>query len=716
MTDFLKNFSDDFSLPLTNPVLEFSLILLIILLSPILLKRLKIPGIIGLIISGVLIGPFGFNLLEKNSAVDLFSTIGLLYIMFIAGLDLDMNEFKASRHKSILFGFFTFITPVIIGFPVCFFLLDYSFNVSFMIASMLAAHTLIAYPILSKFGITKNKAVAVTVGGTIITDTAVLIILALIMGNRNGTIDQSFWVGLGLSLIIFSVILFIIIPRIAKWFFRKMESEKHAHYIFVLAVVFFAAFLAEVAGLEPIIGAFLAGLAINRLIPPSSALMNRIEFIGNALFIPFFLISVGMLVDVSVIFKGPMAIIIAITLSLIALLGKYLAALFTQLILGYSKAQRNLIFGLSSSRAAATLAFVLVGYKAGILDENILNGTIIMILVTCIFASFQTEKAAKVIALNSQDEFDTISGSEISRHEHILLPIANIENFEKLLEFALLLKSKVSVHPVSVLYVVPNDQDAEMNILKSQKKLKNFINQASASEINVNVITTIDHNAASGISRTAKEIMSDIIIIGWPQHSGIISKITGDKAESIIGNTDKTVFICNLSMPLSSVKRIVVLAPPLSEKEIDFELWIQKISAISKESSRPVILYANNKSIEFIGNYLKVKHINFPIEFMYFNHWNNFHLLTKDILQTDLLVFITARKGSVSYYSQMENIPLKLEKFFKENSKILVYTKQHDFRYKIEGYEVDHSTLNTGIESVQKIGKNIGNIFRKNKE
>jgi Kef-type K+ transport system membrane component KefB len=335
MTDFFKHLMHEFELPLGNPVLIFSLILFIILLSPILLRKLNIPGIIGLIIAGVVIGPYGLNILERNSAIDLFSTIGLLYIMFIAGLELDMNEFKSNRNKSILFGFFTFFIPLGIGFPVCFYLLGYDFNASLLTAGMFATHTLVAYPIVSKLGVSKNQAVAITVGGTILTDTAVLIMLAVIMGNSQGSLNSEFWIRLGVSLAIFSAIMFLIIPRIAKWFFRKLESEKHSHYIFVLSVVFFAAFLAEVAGVEPIIGAFVAGLALNKLIPHSSALMNRIEFIGNSLFIPFFLISVGMLVDVSVILSGPTALIVAGTLSVVALFGKWFAALFTQLIFKY---------------------------------------------------------------------------------------------------------------------------------------------------------------------------------------------------------------------------------------------------------------------------------------------------------------------------------------------------------------------------------------------
>jgi Kef-type K+ transport system membrane component KefB len=474
MTDFFNHLIHEFQLPLSNPVLVFSLILFIILLSPILLKKINIPGIIGLIIAGVIIGPHGFGVLEQNSAIDLFSTIGLLYIMFIAGLELDMNEFKANKNKSILFGIFTSIIPLGIGFPVCYYLLGYDFNASFLTASMFATHTLVAYPIVSKLGVSKNQSVAITVGGTILTDTAVLIILAVIIGKSQGSLNQEFWIRLGVSLTIFSLIMFLIIPRIAKWFIKSLESEKHSHYIFVLSVVFFAAFLAEVAGVEPIIGAFVAGLALNKLIPHSSALMNRIEFIGNSLFIPFFLISVGMLVDMSVILNGPMAIIIALTLSIVALTGKWLAAKFTQLVFRYSKSQGQLIFGLSSSHAAATLAVILVGYNANILDGNILNGTIILILITCIVASFVTEKAAKQILVESEDEASNIELPTGLENEHILLSIANLSGMEKLLEFAIFIKEKKSKNPISILSVVSNNDEAEVTLSKPEIRWKNL--------------------------------------------------------------------------------------------------------------------------------------------------------------------------------------------------------------------------------------------------
>lgn len=713
MTDFINHLIREFELPLGNPVLIFSLILFIILLSPILLKRLNIPGIIGLIISGVIIGPHGLNILEKNSAVDLFSTIGLLYIMFIAGLELDMNEFKKNRNKSLLFGFFTFIFPLSIGFPVCYYLLGYGFNASFLTASMFATHTLVAYPIVSKLGVSKNQAVAITVGGTVLTDTAVLIILAVIMGNNNGNLNQEFWIRLGVSLAIFSAIMFMVIPRIAKWFFRKLESEKHSHYIFVLSVVFFAAFLAEVAGVEPIIGAFVAGLALNKLIPPSSALMNRIEFIGNSLFIPFFLISVGMLVDISVILSGPAALIVAVALSIVAIFGKWIAAFFTQLVFKFSNTQRQLIFGLSSAHAAATLAVILVGYKAKILDENILNGTIILILITCIVSTFATEKATKKIVSEMEDDTSDESILNGMSHEHILMPIANVENIEKLLEFSIFIKEKKSPNPISILSVVSNNDEAEYNIVKTRNKLEEFVKQASATETKVNVITTIDHNVASGVTRISREIMADIIVLEWPKRSGFFDKLIGEKVSNILSSTDKTTFICHFKKPLVLHKKIVVVAPPLAEHENGFDVWLIKIAKLALELTIPITFHCNPVTEKAVQKLLNNSKLSAKTASYFFEDWEDFLKLFSHVNEDDLFVLISARKGSVSFMSILENLPTKLDKHFVNNSRLIIYPQQFNQNYNRERYDDNTSvTLNKGIETIQKIGKRVGKIFK----
>lgn len=674
MNEVIDHIIHEFQTPFNNPVLVFSLILLIILVSPILLRRLNIPGIIVLIISGVAIGPYGLNWVENNAAVDLFSTIGLLYIMFIAGLELDMNQFKANRNKSFLFGFFTFIIPLALGFPVCYYLLGYGFNASFLTASMFATHTLLSYPIVSRLKVSKNEAVAITVGGTIITDTAVLIILAVIMGNHEGTLNAAFWQRLGISLAIFSAIIFFLVPRIAKWFFKKMEKEKHSHYIFVLTVVFMAAFLAELAGVEPIIGAFLAGLALNRLIPHSSALMNRIEFIGNSLFIPFFLISVGMLVDLSVIFSGPTALIVAGALTLVAITGKWGASWFTQLVFKYSAAQRKVIFGLSTGHAAATLAVIIVGYNAGIIDENILNGTIILILVTSIVASIATERAAQKLVQESESaNKEEIQKSGMFKNESILLPIANIINFDKLLEFAILIKDKSSESPVSIVTVVPNNEEAEINIARAKGKLEDFVKQASASETKVNILTTIDQNIAQGIARTSKEVIADLVILGWPTDRGLMDKLIGKKMERIIKMVSKTALVTHFSRPLALHKRLFAVVPPNAELEPNFELWLKKLVLLSKELSLPMMVHCTTATEEAITGNLKKLKLDAPVTYKHFDDWHDFLILGREVKADDILILISSKKGCPSYNNVLPTIPAKLEKHFFDKSRIIIY-------------------------------------------
>ncbi len=676
MQEVLEQLSTQFELPLQNPVIIFSLILFIILLSPLLLKKIRVPGIIGLIISGIIIGPDGLRLLENNEFVNIFSTIGLLYIMFIAGLELDLNQFKANRNKSLLFGFFTFMIPLAIGFPICYYVLSiwddkFTFEASLLVASMFATHTLVTYPIVSKLNISKDKAVAVTVGATILTDTAVLILFAVIMGSYHGGLSQEFWVRLFISISLYSAIMFLLIPRIAKWFFQTMASEKHSHYIFVLAVVFLAAFLAEIAGLESIIGAFFAGLALNKLIPRSSVLMNRIEFIGNSLFIPFFLISVGMIVDVRVILSGPLALIIAAALTVTAIFGKWLAAALTRLTFRFTKAQSNLVFGLSGAHAAATLAVIMVGHDAGIIDDNILNATVIIILVTCIVSSFVTEKAAKQIVLATQGE-ETEPDEEF-RQEFILMPIANTHNIEKMLDFSVFIKDKKSVNPLTILTVVPNDEEAEDRIMKAKQSLGNFVNETSASEVEIDVKVRIDPNVASGITTYAREVMADVIMLGWPQKTGFIEQLIGDKMDSIISLTDRTLFICDFKNPLINHKRLFVVVPPEGEYEDGFPFWLSKIIQLSEELSIPIELFSTTATYKAVKRYSKSNKLSLTVNHSEFSDWEDFLILSKDIVNTDYLIMVSARKGSVSHVRHLDRLPLKLEKHFHELSKMIIY-------------------------------------------
>jgi len=711
-TDFFNQIAHEFERPFQNPVLVFSVILFIILLSPVLLRKLKIPGIIGLIISGVIVGPHALNILEQNSAVKLFSTIGLLYIMFIAGLELDLKEFQRNRNKSIIFGSLTFTIPLVIGFPICYYFLDYSFTASLLISSMFSTHTMVSYPIVSRFGISKNEAVAITVGGTILTDTAVLLLLAIILSSNAGGLDWSFWVQLAGSLAVFSAIMFWVVPKITAWFFEKLESEKTSHYIFVLSVVFFAAFLAEIAGIEPIIGAFVAGLALNKLIPYSSVLMNRIEFIGNAIFIPFFLISVGMLVDISVILKGPTAVIIAVTLSVVALIGKWLAASATSFIFKYSKNQRRLIFGLSSSHAAATLAVIMVGFQQKIIAEYALNGTILLILVTCLIATLVTENASRKIVTQEKEEpsieYPVHSG------EHIMIPIANLDKMEPLIEFASFVKNKMSVNPITILSVVPNNDEAERNLIKAKKNLQSLVKQAIANETKIKIIATIDHNIAGGIIRASREEMTDTIMIGWPQKTKLIERFLETKTASIISRTSKAIYICDFQNQLINHNKIFVVCPPLGELEPGFEIWLPKVVALSKELSIGVYFHCNLTTKFAIEDHFKQKKQKSGFTFSNQFELSDIEQIRKLLKQEDLLIYISARRNSVSYDNCMENIPDRLEKEFSSNSKIVIYPRTHHIDSKFSEYgDINPETITHGLEKVQKLGKDIGNLLKR---
>ena len=667
-TNFFDHITQQFDLPFTNPVLIFSLLLFIILIAPILLGKIKIPGIVGFIIAGIAIGPNGFNILKKNSAIELFSTIGLLYIMFIAGIELDLAEFKKKKHKSFVFGFLTFAVPILIGFPVCYYLLDYSLLTSILTASMFATHTLVAYPIVNKFGIAKNEAVAVTVGGTILTDTAVLIILAVIMGSVQGKLDSSFWIQLAISLSIFTATIFYVIPKIAKWFFTKLESEKTSHYIFVLSVVFFSAFLAQLAGIEPIIGAFVAGLALNRLIPHSSILMNRIEFVGNALFIPFFLIGVGMLVDLRVLFNGPDALIIAGSLTLVAIVGKYLSATFTQWIFKYTNNQRLLIFGLSSAHAAATLAIILVGYKAKIIDDNILNGTIILILVTCVVASFATEKASRRIVAAEE-----ISGPPKVNVENILIPIADFNNMESMLDLAVLFTDKGSQQPINLLSVVPDSNNAQENLIVARKKLNDSVKYASGNGTQVEIIATLDHNISSGVLRIAKEKSANIIITGWPRKATVFDKFLGDKSAALIENSNANLFILHLNKPITVLKSIQLVCPPAELMEKNMTVWLAKVCKLSTELSLTVNCYCDEETKADIAHFLKATKCSVTFRYDHTEIWKDWKVLKDKMTPDDFMIVVLDRKVESTSLLSLTHTQRKLEQLFETETKLVIY-------------------------------------------
>ncbi len=706
-----------FSFPLHNPVLIFSLVLFIILFAPIVLSRLRIPHIIGLILAGAVIGPHGVNLMLRDSSIQLFGTVGLLYIMFLAGLEIDMADFKKNKYKSILFGLFTFSIPMTMGTLVSYYLLEYSILSSVLLASMFASHTLIAYPIVSKFGVIKNRAVNVAVGGTMITDTLTLLVLAIVVGIVKEGVGKEFWITLGISLAVFAFIVLVLIPIVARWFFRQ-QKDSVSEYIFVLGVVFFSAFLAELAGVEPIIGAFLAGLALNRLIPHTSALMNRIEFVGNALFIPFFLIGVGMLIDFKIFTAGTEALIIAGVMTTLAVISKFIATYLTKLSFRFTKDEFYMMFGLSSAHAAATLAAVLVGYNIilgtdangepiRLLNEDVLNGSIVMILITCTISSFVVSRAARKIA-------DTEKEAEHSPEEtnevinNFLIPVADEDTVQGIVDFSALLNTKKSMTNFFVLNVRTEEEDNEKIGLKLLEKTQKA---AAAINIAMTPISRYDTSISNGIIYSVKENNISDIFLSVSPSKDFISPNFNNIIEQVAAKTDDTIFIYKSAQPINTINRLVVAIPPKSEYEIGFIKYLERLISLSKELSAEIVFYTNKTTTIKVKKVLSNSGHNLPVSYQLLDEWSDFLIISQSLTNNDLLVVINARKNTLSYNKFMDKLHRQLSKYFKTNNVLILYPQQYN-ETELERKRMDGSIDDLIEENLKRIDS-IGKYFKK---
>jgi Kef-type K+ transport system membrane component KefB len=713
----------DFSLPLTNPVIIFSLVLFIILFSPILFQKIKIPHIIGLILAGMIIGPYGLNLLLRDSSIVLFGTVGLLYIMFTAGLEIDLEEFRKNQLTSLVFGLFTFLTPMIFGTITVYYLFNYSWPASFLLASMFASHTLLAYPIASKYGLARLRSVTLTIGGTIITDILALLVLAAVVGITSGDIGTAFWVKLAISSAVFGAVVFFVFPLIARWFFKSYQ-EPVAQYIFVLAMVFLGAFLAELAGLEHIIGAFLSGLALNRFIPHSSALMNRIEFVGSAFFIPFFLISVGMLIDFSVLFEGLGAAKVAAVMTVLGILSKYIAAVLTQKTFRLSLLDRNMIFGLSAARVGATLAIVLVGYNmiigetpAGepirLLNEDVLNGTIIMILITCTISSFVVEKTAQKLAL--QEESELVSSKEGGK---ILVSLAYPESVIELIDFGLMLKPKNSTVPVYALNIVTDESHESKTTSMAKKMMERAVAHAASTEQSIIPILRFDMNIGNGIIYTLKEQQITDLVVGLHQEANE-QDFFGPVGERILKHTSETVFIYKSVQPFNTLKRMVVAITGKAELEPGFVHWFLKLTNIAKEGGLAIAFYGTKETLKELQDLQKAHHIEVKILFQQFSNWDDFLIFSREVRANDLFVIISSRKGHVSYQAPLEKLPYYLASYFASASYIVLYPEQISRGSNMNAVDhVDPSLVEVIADSkvIHSAGQYVSKIFKAGKK
>ena len=657
----------DWSLPIRNPIFLFGVLMLTVLVAPALLQRFRVPGLVGFILAGAFLGPFGINLLEHGEGIKLLAAGGLLYIMFWVGLEINLDSFLKTRHKSLTFGLFTFLLPLSLGGLGAYYLLGFDGKVALLLASMFSTHTLISYPIVNRLRLSQNEAVTVTVGGTIITDTLALLLLAVVSGMEQGTMNVWFWVKLVLGLTAFGAVVFGLLPRVAKWFFQKVESDLTNQYVFVLAMVFLSGLLAELAGVEAIIGAFMAGLVLNRLIPHASPLMERIEFAGNALFIPAFLFSVGMMVNLKAFFKSEHIIIVSVLLTTIALATKWLAAFATQKIYNYSASQRNLIFGLSSSHAAATIAIILIGYQINLFDEEVLNSAVFLILVTCLVSTFVTDKTARKIAAGAV----VMPPPDVGKFQRILVPFSNPETITQLVDFSILLKTPGQNEPVYPLSIILDEKNAREKILESQRLIEPLLKHATKQNFTLAPIHRVDVSAVSGILRAAKEILATDIVIGWRPKLSATEKLFGSVHDNLLEETSEMIFVVHFTRSPLEFRKLKLIIGPNGHTEPGFNQLLLRLANICQHLNVPVHLITTPEVASVCKQTVATKITGgFTSALLLDEDWFKLH---QNLGKDELPVIVSVRREAVSHENWMEKIPEYLVENFMEKSFVLVF-------------------------------------------
>jgi len=698
------------SLPIEDPVLKFLLVLIIILAAPLLLNKIKVPHLLGLIIAGAIIGPNGFNVLARDSSIVVTGTTGLLYIMFLAGLEIDMGDFKKNKWKSLGYGAYAFIFPFILGFLGSYYLLGFSSLTSVLFASLFSSQTLITYPLVSKLGIAKNRAVNITVGGTMITDIATLLVLAVVVGMVQGDVGTSFWVKLLVSIILFSLIVLMIFPIIGRWFFKKV-SDKISQYIFVLVMIYLAALLAELVGIEAIIGAFFAGLALNRLIPHASSLMNRVEFVGNAIFIPFFLISVGMLIDFTVFFKSFETIKVALIMLVASIGGKYISAVITQKTFKFTKEEGKLIFGLSSASAAATLATVMVGYNiilsesetgepVRLLNEHVLNGSILLILISCTISSFISMSSAQKIA--EIDNEDTVSGNN-HEEENILLAINYEETVERMVNLGILIKAHSNTEDFFALNVINEDKN-ESSVKNAEKLLHLATDIAASADLKLKPLKRYDNDVINGVNNVIKEQKITDLIVGLEIEKGFSPSFSFNLYNGYLQNDDVNIFVYHAAQPLSTIKKYAVMIPENAHKEAGFFHSLLRVWNIARNSGATLIFYAPENIVGILQKI--IKKANIEAEFIIMNTWKDGEKTAAELKEDEALILFMAKRGMQSYVPRMRLIPELLNKSLKNNNYLLIFPyseyAQNDAEIRSVGNHDDFMEIGNVIKRIFK--------------
>ncbi|WP_297063092.1 cation:proton antiporter [uncultured Duncaniella sp.] len=660
---------------ITAPVPIFLTVMAIILLTPLVLSRLRIPHVIGLIVAGVVVGPHGFNLLARDMSFEVFGQVGILYLMFLAGIEIDMYHLRKNLRKGLTFGLFTFVIPLILGALVAMAALRMHFLEATLLASMFAAHTLIAYPIVTRFGVTKSPAVVIAIAGTIVTVLGSLIVLAGVLGvYRDGSVTSLIPVICYLAL--YCVGLIYIYPRVTRYFFKRY-NDGIAQFIYVMVMVFGAAALASFIGLEGVFGAFFAGLVLNRFIPARSPLMGRLEFVGNAIFIPYFLIGVGMLIDLHVVMDGWSTLYTAAVMSAVAMLSKWIAAWVTQKVYRLTPIDRSIMYQLSNAHTAVALAVVMIGYEMHLFDVTVLNGTVVMILVTCTVSSFGTERAAsrlKVQLLEQDDEEGVKDDS--TAHPRTLVAISNPLTAPSIVDLALSMRfPDTSVTGDLYALHVRNDNSASSKAI-GRNSLDVAERAAAAVETSLTAIERFDLNFITGVLNTMEERDITELVLGIHRRTSIIDSFLGEKIEQLLRSTNRMVVMSRCFIPLATVTRILVAVPKKAQFETGFRRWVQAVGNLGRQVGCRVEFWCEDSTAPLIRTVITQSKLGIRMSFSTVESYDDFVIKSNDINDDDLLIVISARRSSVSFDSDMDAVPEYLQKYLAGNNLIVIYPGQ----------------------------------------
>lgn len=644
----------DLSLPIHDPVLIFALVMSIVLLAPLAFARMRVPGLVGLILCGAVVGPSGLGLLERDATMILLGTVGLLYLMFVAGLALDLNQFHRQRNRSIVFGLLSFLLPQAMGIAAGLYILGYGLPAALLLGSIVGSHTLLAYPIASRLGITKNSALIMTMGGTIVTDMLALLLLAVVVAFTAGSVTLLFWVRFVVLIAAYLALVLMGLPRLGRWFLRITRNDPNVAFVFLVAALFVTAYLAGLAGLAPIIGAFMAGLVLNRLVPEIGPLMSRLTFVGEALFIPFFLISVGMLVDFGVLVNSLAVWVGALTFTAVVFVGKGLAAWASRALYGYTAEEGWVVFGLSVPQAAATLAVTLVGFELALFDQTAVNAVVVMILLTCLVGPWFVERYGRRVAL--QEEAQPYRPSEAP--QRILIPLSNPTSAGALVDFALAIRDEDSEEPVFPLAVVRGGDDVGGQVAAGEQLLSHAVVHAVAADVPVTPMTRVDTDAASGIARAIAERRISHVVIGWAGAPSPTQRVFGSVLDRLLEHSREAVLVCKIEVPVNTMERIILAVPPLAEREPGFDETLRTVKRLASRIGASVSVIVEQQHQAAVEGRAQAAKPDVPLTFLPLQHYHGLlQAFTETLTDTDLVVLLSAREEQISWQPALDRLP-----------------------------------------------------------